>query len=251
MTLADIQNKIYFLTKTTSSSFTNADMLIALNNAYEHVCSLILKNDDRWEWDDLNQTDLPIATTDLVANQQDYSLATTHLTIDRVELKDAAGTWRELTQIDQQELKRGKTIALGAYQNVAGTPVQYDVLGNSVFLYPAPNYNGTASLKLYFTRGPVVFTSGQLSTGTLTPGFNSLFHDLLPYWVSYEYAVTNGLKNVQGLLAAIQMKEKAIEEFYGLRNRDNRPRMTVSTNGGGIGNQSGLIGGTWRADSNK
>lgn len=229
MTLADIQNKIYFLTKTNSSSYTNANMLIAINAANNRVASLILKADDRWQWDDTNQSDLPIATTSLVSGQKDYSVATTHLTIDRVEVKDASGNWIALEQIDQQSLKRGKLTALTEHQETSGTPNQYDVIGSSIFLYPTPNYSQSASLKVYFTRGPSEFTSGQLTAGTASPGFNSLFHELIPLWVAYDYAVANGLNTTSAFLASIQLREKDLWDFYGLRNRDMRPRFSISS----------------------
>jgi hypothetical protein len=229
MTAADIKNKIYYLTKTNSTSFPAADILIAINNAYERVGQLILRADAKWQWDDTNQTDLPNATTDLVSGQQDYSLTSTHLTIDRVEIKDAGGNWHLLTQIDQQELKRDRCVALGAYQSTSGTPNEYDLIGSSVFLYPKPNYNSTAGLKIYFTRGPALYTSGELSTGTKQPGFNSLFHDLIPLHVSYEYALANGQNMANGLLTLIQQKEQALNDFYGLRNRDKREGFRITT----------------------
>lgn len=43
MTLGDIQNSIYRRTKTNSTSFTNADMLLAINRAYEKVNALMRK----------------------------------------------------------------------------------------------------------------------------------------------------------------------------------------------------------------
>lgn len=229
MTISDIVNDIYRRTKTNSSSFAAADMLIMINSAYNRVASLILRYDSRWQWDDTNQTDLPIATTALVSGQQDYSLATTHLTIDRVEIKDPSGNGHALKQIDQQLLKRDRSVALTEYQVTSGIPNEYDLVGNSVFLYPAPNYSQAASLKLYFTRGPAEFTSAEVTTGTKTPGFNSLYHELIPLWVSYNYAVENGLNSAPGFLAEIQRKEYDLEKFYGLRNRDSRGGFRVST----------------------
>lgn len=229
MTIGDINNKIYFLTKTNSTSFSAANLLIAVNNAYEYVAECILKADNKWQWDDNNQTDLPVATTPLVSSQQDYSLATTHLTIDRVEIKDTSGAWHLLTQLDQQIMKRDRGTALAAYQNVSGTPTEYDVIGSSVFLYPIPNYSQAASLKLYFTRGPALFTSAEVSTGTKVPGFNSLFHELIPYKVSFEYALANSQPTAKDYYTYLQQGEQKIIDFYALRNRDERPRMTLST----------------------
>ena len=228
MTLNEITQKVYKFTKTNSATYLAAQMAIDLNNALERVCSLINIADKRWQWDDSNQTDLPIATTSLVSGQQDYSLATSHYTIDRIEVKDSAGNWTVLTQIDQQEKKRDQKTALAAYQSTNGTPKEYDVIGSSVFLYPAPNYSQTASLKVYFTLGPIQYVAGDLTSTAIIPGFNPLFHILVPLYIAYEYAVANALKNVNGLALQIQRVEDSITTFYGLRNRDSRPRMTIS-----------------------
>lgn len=249
MNLADIQRRIYKNTKTNSTSYDPADMLVDINVAVNRTVSLINRSDSRWEFDDLNNVDLPIATTALVSGQQDYSLATSHLTIDRVEIMDAQGNWTQLTPIDQHDIKR---TALEAYKKTPGLPVQYDKLGNSVFLYPTPNYSQAASLKLYFTRGPVEFTSGDLSAGTKSPGFNSLFHDLIPLWVSYDYWLPNNESQTTGYMNAITLKETELINFYGLRSRDERPRLTVATNrnNGRWGNTSGQLNG-YGGDSNK
>lgn len=250
MTIAEIDAKISFLTHSNTTSFPSADRLILVNNAYNRVASLILKADDRWAFDDTNQTDMPSATTALVSGQQDYSLTSAHLTIDRIEVKSSAGQWTELAQIDQQFLKGARRTALAAYQSTNGLPLEYDLVGNSVFLYPAPNYSQSASLKIYFTRGPAEFTSGEVTTGTKAPGFNSLFHELIPLWVAYDYAVANGLSTASGFFASIQFKERELNDFYGLRDRDIRGRFGISTNGNSQGSASGMLGG-YGGDSNR
>lgn len=250
MPIADIVTSIYRRTKTNANSYSASDMLIDINNAYNHVGSLILVNDRKWQFDDFNNSDLPIATTAIVSAQQDYSLASSHLTIDRVEIMDSTGNWTELTQIDQQALKRGRKIALEQYKKTPGLPTEYDLVGNSVFLYPIPNYSQAASLKVYFTRGMNLFTSADVIAGTKSPGFNNLFHDLIPLWVAYNYAVENAQPTANGFLAGIQMKEKQIVDFYGLRNRDSRGGFTVSSTNGNYGNISGQLG-TRGTDSNK
>lgn len=224
-------------------------MLIDINNALMHVTSLILANDRKWQFDDQNYTDLPIATTALVANQQDYSLSVSQLTIDRLEVMDANGNWTALTQFDQQDFKRGRKIALEAYKSTPGIPTEYDLVGNSIFLYPPPSYSLAAALKVYFTRAPSLFSSADVSTGTKQPGFNSLFHDLIPLWVAYNYAVENSQATANGFLAAINLKEKQIEDFYGLRDRDIRQGFTISTNRT-LGSASGQIYSSG-SDSNK
>ena len=223
MTISDIVSSVYFKTKTNSSSFVAADMLILINNAYNRVASLILQADGRWQWEDDNNSDLPIATTTVTASQQDYSIAVTHLKLLRVELKGNGATY--FTKLDPIDTSDGEYII----DNVTtGPPQFYDIIGNSIFLYPIPNYTQSASLKLYFQRGPAEFTSAEVSTGTKKPGFNSLYHDLIPLWVAYDYAVTNGLPSAQGFMQEIQRKEIQIVQDYSRRNKDDPARITMA-----------------------
>jgi len=223
MTITDIHNKIYFLTKTNSTSLPADTALMLINNAYDRVVSLIMQTDGRWEWDDTNQTDFPIATTAIVATQQDYTLAATHLSILRVELKNTDGKWIVLKPIDQSQLP---DVNLDQYFGESGIPVYYDKLGASVLLYPTPNFSQAASLKINFQRPASLFTSGEVTTGTKQPGFNSLFHDLIPLWASYDYAIANGLKNANQIMLEIQRKEHALKEDYAFRSQDERNVMT-------------------------
>lgn len=224
MTLSQIQSKIYFLTKTNSTSFTNATMLVLLNNAYERVASLIMQTDSRWQWDDNNNTNFPIATTNLVSDQQDYELATTHLKIHRVEcaVDSSASNWNVLDIFDYQNENESLTYL----STQSGIPYRYDQIGASIFLYPKPNFNCTNGLKVYFQRGPLLWTSSDLTTGTILPGFNSLYHDLIALWVAYEYALANGLKNINAIFAEIDRKEKSLKDDYNTRNPSDRKIMS-------------------------
>ena len=222
MTITQIVNLVYFLTNTDANSFTAANMLLAINNAYERVATLILQSDGRWEWDDLNNTDLPIATTSLVSSQADYSIATTHLSINRIEVKDTSGNWYQLTPLNQTDLEG---IALTDFLETAAQPTYYDVIGNSIFLYPAPNYSQSASLKVYFQRGPTLYTSGEVTTGTKEPGFNSLFHRLIPLWVAYDFAIARGKQNAPQLRQEIAVLESELVNTYQVRLKDEPLRM--------------------------
>lgn len=240
MTISDIVNRIYFLTGTSGDtsasvkgSYPNADVLLAVNSALRNVSSKILMSDLRWRWDDSNQTDLPIATAALVTDQQDYSISTTQLLIERVEIKDESGNWHLLKPIDQSLLKDDREKAMTEYRETAGTPVEYDLVGESIFLYPKPDYSQAASLKIHFARGPVEYADSDIWTdytldGTQTPGFNTLFHDLIALWPAYEYCQQFHRERANWLFAEIQQMEKILIEFYTKRNNDVRPRFTIS-----------------------
>ena len=232
MTISDIVNKTYFYTKTNATSFSAANMLILINDAYNRVASLIMQVDGRWIWDDTNNTDFPIGTTNLVttvgAEQQDYSLAVTYIAINRVEVKDSAGNFQELQPIDQYDIK---AMALSEFMKSAGMPQFYDKIGSSIFLYPKPlatAVTSTAGLKVFFQRPPALYTSAEVTTGTKTPGFNSLYHDIIPLWVSYDYALANGLPNANQLFAEIQRKEEALVSDYEMRSKDEGLKMRTA-----------------------
>lgn len=242
MTYSDIKNLVYLYTKTNSTSLPDSTMVILANRALERVVTLINRADSKWEWDDTNQLDLPIATSSLVSGQKDYSLSTSHLSINRVEVKDSGGKWHLLKPIDRTQVSDE---ALAEYAG-SGLPVEYDKLASSVFLYPTPNYSQAASIKVYFTRGPVAFDSGDT---TDTPGFASLFHKLVPLWAAYDYAIANGLDNASQLFAEIVRMEQELEAFYAQRGRDERGRLVVGTNPS-TGNRSGRIN-SGGGDSNR
>lgn len=218
MTLTDIRTKAYFLTSSNISSFPDTQLVAEANNALDRVTSLIMQSDGRWQWDDENNTDLPIATTSLVSGQQDYTLSITHLQIVRVEVQDNAtptAMWHKLQPIDQADVY---DTALTQFMSTNGLPTYYDKLGNSLFLYPAPNYSQAASLKIYFKRGPNYFLT---SDTTKAPGFNALYHELIPLWIAYNYGIAQGKANANQIFAAIQLKEDALKDDYSVRSKDD------------------------------
>lgn len=222
MTITDIVNKVYFFTKTNATSYPAASMLIAINNAYNRVASLILQSDGRWEWDDDNNTDLPVATTAIVASQQDYSIAVSFLKVLRVDIKlNGATYFTKLDPIDDSD---------GGYiidNTSTGVPQYYDIKGGSIYLYPIPNYSQAASLKIYLQRGPDEYTAAEVTDGTKSPGFNSLYHDLIPNLVAYDYWLANDQSKVGGFINEIQRKEDQIVKDYSKRNKDDPARITT------------------------
>ena len=236
-----IQNRTYDHADADSTSYPVARLTRALDPAMQKVLrKLLILNG--WEVDDSNYSDMPVAKHNITANQQDYALAVTQHVLQRVELKDAGGNWSILTPIDQQDLKRDKKYPLaygestqtGAYQGTAGTPKEYDVRGTQLFLLPKPNYTQTNSLLIYFARGPLLFdfTTGAFtdSTGSTasSPGFSSLFHEILCLYMALDYCNLYKPERVPMLLSLIKQENDALDEFYGLRNKDHRGRLATS-----------------------
>lgn len=210
----------------------NANLLATftrgLNDGLNRVSSLILQSDGRWQWDDTNSTDYPIATTDLVttagSEQQDYTLAVSHLKILRVEVKDIAGNWNLLTPIDQADVNDQ---SLTDFLKTAGMPRYYDKTANSIFLYPKPSaesVTSTGGLRVFCQRPPSYFVTTDT---TKTPGFNQLYHKLPALIASRDYALAKNLPIAKGLADRVAIEEDALIADYALRNRDEKIGLTV------------------------
>jgi hypothetical protein len=133
-----------------------------------------------WEYDDSNYSDLPQATANLVSGTSKYALPSPTLTIKRVEMKDSSGEWFVLTPLLRDEIK----VAIDEYRVADGLPTSYRLLGDTMEIFPASNYNSTGGLKVYFDRGSVSFSTTDT---TKTAGFASEYHDLVPLGASLEW----------------------------------------------------------------
>jgi hypothetical protein len=193
-----------------------ADKARRSNSALSDYVGIALNSDDRWNFDDKNNVDLPIGTTDLASGQNDYSLDSTVLKVIKVELKDEEGKWTELQPIDRNDTNI-------PYDELfsTGTPKYYDKFANSAFLFPTPDYDADESLRVWFQRDASYFTA---SDTTKQPGIPSIFHKYIALKVSEPYLRDNKKENYVSVRNEIQKyEEERIPEFYAKRNKDERP----------------------------
>jgi hypothetical protein len=207
--------------------FTN-DVNLALDKAF----SLIFRADGRWQFDDRNHTDYPIITTNIVANQRDYSFTVDGnsnliLEIQKVAiLQSATATvYQEIEPVDAQTEKQSHFVANDTTR--VGVPWKYDKTANGIFLDPIPDYAATNGLKLYISREGNYFT---VADTTQMPGFAGIFHEYCVLRPAYQYAYRNGLTNANALREEMLLMEKEMEEFYGKRAKDERFVMTPKKN---------------------
>jgi len=199
-----------------------------VNRSMDRAFAIIFASDGRWQFDDTNHTDYPIITTDLVANQRDYTFTSDEngnliLEIDKVLIADANnGPYREMTPKDAQ--KDSDTAGFWDGNDTTGGPTSYDKTANAVFLDPVPSGDVTNGLKVYISREGSYFTT---SDTTKKPGFAGLFHDYLVLRPAFEFALENGHSNASGLQVLVNEKEAHMREFYARRNQDEAKRLTV------------------------
>lgn len=209
----------------------------AVNIAYDNFLRIALNASGTWQFDDSNQTDYPIITTNLVSGQRDYSFTTDGsgnliLDIYRVFVADSSGVFSEIYPVDVQE-PRSDTVSFADGRNASGTPTRYDKTANSIFLDVIPSYNYTNGLKLYVNREPSYFV---YTDTTKKPGVPGDLHKYFYLKPAAEHARRNNLANKNDLANEVLKMEGddlrnipgTIGTYFASRNRDERKRLAVS-----------------------
>lgn len=173
-----------------------------------------------WQYEDNNQTDLPQATANLTSAQTTYALPSSALTVNRIEVKDAAGNWTKLTPIAESHIYG----AVDEFMKTDAQPMYYRLVGNTFEIFPASNYNSTSGLKVYFDRGSVAFAA---SDTTKTPGIAGEYHDLIPLGASLKYLKIKrpGSAETAQVDKDYQTLELKYKQYLSGRFKDKRPRV--------------------------
>ena len=219
MTIEEINTKVDALTHTTpTTGYLAANRLIDLNNAQDEVHMEILKAVDGKDFDDLNYTDnFPIRPTSLKKNQRDYTLPTNAIKIKRVTISYDGVNWYKATPFDINE---SGTVLKDSLFSVKSP--RYDLLDNSIKIYPAPSEDVTNGLKLWVDRQMEKFTPAQVDEGTKEPGFDRAYHKIIAYKMALEYSYENLPEKVNILEGKIdKMMEKMREDYSDKQIDDN------------------------------
>jgi len=201
-------------TDTTTLPIT--DFTRSANEALKLTSQLIWQNTGEWSFDDSNYTTLPSATTTLVASQRDYQIPSYTQMIERLEVLDANGDWQKVTPFDKGMTKT----SLEELYSTTGLPEYYDMVGNSIKLYPSPdatNCTLTNGLRLYLSRGVDEFV---VSDTTKEPGFLKDFHRMVSLNCALDWAMPKGLSIISSLQNQISAMKDNIAKFYGGRDKD-------------------------------
>lgn len=210
-----------------ATQWPTAKIVASVNNWLDTVTGYAIGADRTFQWDDTNHTKLPIGTTNLVANQADYSFLADEqgnsiITLTRIELLDQNGTYRILQELDQNDLSQ----AIDTEQATTGIPTHYDkIADNIVRLYPKPSASVTSGLKFYFQRTPSYFLA---SDTTKSPGVSPLLHRGFVIAAAYDGALTLGLANLNSLATELAREEKKMEQYFADRNQDSSKRLSMS-----------------------
>ena len=220
-----IVQQVRNLLRVDSTQYPTSRIVNSVNNWLDFVTGYAIGADKKFRFDDTNHTKLPIGTTNLVANQREYSFLADEqgnriLTLTRIDVKDSAGIWQELKPIDQAEISPS---ALDEFMKTSSKPIYYDKISDNVIrLYPASDTTVSSGLKFYFQRTPSYFTA---SDTTKEPGVAATLHRGAVIFAAYDGALSLGLPNLQALSVERIAEEERMKEYFQSRNEDERPIM--------------------------
>lgn len=192
------------------------------NQALDRFYSIALMADKGWLFDDINNTNLPIAVTNLISGQQDYPFASELLTAKSLFVKDPTGVFAELAE--QNDPKNTYLLPSGT----SGVPTKQKIIANSVLLDPIPNYNSTGGLKVVFSRNASKFIYTDTNK---IPGIPSIFHPYLCRRASLPYLIDKSIDSKNDIAALILedegtlTKPGAIQIYMANRNQTKLSRM--------------------------
>ncbi len=210
-----------------ATQWPTARIVNSVNNHLDTITGYAITADRRFQWDDSSHTKLPIGTTNLVANQSDYSFLTDEqgnsiLSLTRIDILDASGIYRQLDVINESDIAG----AIDTELVTAGLPTGYDKIADNIIrLYPKPIASVTAGLKFYFQRSGSYFAATDT---TKSPGVAPLLHRGFVIAAAYDGAITLGLANLQPISVEMQKEEAKMKQYFSIRNTDEPTKLKVT-----------------------
>jgi hypothetical protein len=185
------------MVKSNSTSFTINEKTRYANMAIRNIWMDIFEAYGGWIYDDNNLTDLPVATTDLVASQRFYALPVTNMShVVVVEFQNAGGTWIPLSPITVEKIA-DNGYADSEFLKTPAVPMFYRLLATGMQLYPPANFSQSQSLRIHFTRDISAFA---ITDTTKQPGFDPQFHEGVAIFMALKYAQANVLPVAGGVM---------------------------------------------------
>jgi len=226
-TLSELKSDVRWLTRTDSSSYGDTDLERNINFWYRKIAAWIWEATGTWQYDDTNKTTLPIATTNLGQDRDNYSMPIDAQKLMKVEVKNNSGDWTSLDPIDVSEIDTPSE-----FFEDPGMPQYYDVMANVVVLYPAPDSDDvilSGGLKLHVSR-----EIDKLSSSSDTPGFEKQFHRILSYGAALDWCIARSdekkevdiRRQIEGDTQTDGTKEE-LREYYARRNQNRKSGFEV------------------------
>lgn len=202
-------------------TFTNL-----INRGLDTATVKMFQSDGSWSYDDKNYTSSPEYTQNLADGTALYSLPTNHLILKGVYVKDNNGDYYPLRQITEQYIN-SLGVSPDEFYDQSGYPEYYELNGDSIKLYPAPNASDVTvddGLKTTFKRNSEYFSTTDT---TKTSGLPDTFQRLTSLYACRDYAAAHNLNKLNAILLEIQRQESDLQDHMSKRSSFKKPIMTM------------------------
>jgi len=233
MNPAEIATLTRKLASADTTELSNADLLVQVNQAYERTTAFLIKETiaGKWPYEDFNFTSFPTYTVTLRDSDPEYDLkefSSIPLTILGADVLDQDGNFQVMHPLKLSELRR-RGIAASEYAETDGRPFEYEMRGNIMVLYPAPDNGVTVTLanglRLYYLRTASVIT--DMTDTTTDLGLPSPFVDVVAYEAAMPHAISQHLPNLKDLRTERKEKREELVDFVSRRHQDGKPVMRM------------------------
>lgn len=221
----DLVSDIDFWCSTNATTYAIEDKTRNFILGLARASTKIMKADRTWKHVSNNATSIPIATKNLVAGQDNYTLASKHVKILRVRIKGKDGKMKTITGIDRKRLSDDVL-------NATGEPEYCDKIGASLILVPAPDYSAVDGIEIEYQPS----SAEDLPTIDSTdwePGFNADFHRLPALYASEDYCTLFNRDRLPMIREKIMELEADIEDYFENRDIDDEPYLDVERTSNG------------------
>lgn len=205
------------------------DFFRSANEWDRQAVTWILQVHGAWKYDDSGYTTFPTAVATLVDSQDDYSLPTATLKIERVEVMNKDGNYQLITPIAKEWIR---SEAISEFYETAGMPLYYRMEGNSIKLIPKPSSNDVTlveGIKIYINR---TINSFSLTDTATQPGFADTFHRIISVGAAYDFAQAKGMVTAIQLLAnRLNSMKSDLQEFYSTRQSNIKNEIRILREG--------------------
>lgn len=184
-----------------------------INRGFDRIMPRLLSYTDHIRWDDVNHTDRPVGTINLVSGQADYTISEDDNSLDVLNITAVrvllSATDTEYQTLERMTLDDPRALdAISPNSEVSGTPSYFVENNGTIFLYPEPDYSATNGIKLYFEREQSYFVSTDT---TKDPGIPKPFHELLALYASLDWNCVNRTNDVS-------LKNELKERIFKMEN---------------------------------
>lgn len=210
-----------------------AEFVLYENIALDDYLLLWAKSAGTWQGDDINHTDYPIITRNIVSGTRDYDFTSDGSGNRIVDLQKVlilpsatATNYIEIDPIDELNLNISDILA----NTTQGQPTRYGKLANAIFLDLIPNYSVSAGIKMIVNREGSYATVSDTTKVMGVPAFHEYFY-LKPALMKAKQKSFANLAQLEKDVLDLEGSERLgvtgkITEFFSRREKDVRHVMT-------------------------